>query len=251
MDIEFERSVKWNFQPKIERIHHFGVDWQSRAVCLYEESLSFVPYGEDIIQEYVMFILQVPFSKGMCPQALMVLAFRCARILEKGFGFVVGENPWSAAPDIYTGVALICSFFEVSSGLVQVENNFGDYDKAICKRKFDKIHRSRTSDIRFKDLNNENHLNVEQLDLFTTCLERLGHCYEQDAAVFKLALLRYLCPKHFSRRDELCEIFDSSKAGKGFIRWTDCLNRAANVIGSIIQDKEITMAQLEGCHEFY
>jgi len=46
-------------------------------ISLLSEGKECVPFGEDIVDEFVEFTLQTPFSKQFFPKVLLVLADRC------------------------------------------------------------------------------------------------------------------------------------------------------------------------------
>ena len=93
MAASFDKSVAWEENGLINNLSCnsrndsaldvSGLTKLSSLERSFQESYDAYPFGEELIQEYVMYGLGVPFSRAFLPKVCLVLAdrFRCVPVL--------------------------------------------------------------------------------------------------------------------------------------------------------------------------
>ncbi len=190
MSLHFDSGVDWN------RSSHsaiFSPDMSSQGPCSLErllkslqESLDVFPFGEDLIKEYAMYTLDVPFSKTFLPKVLLVWADRL-RYAANSNGIRVSEDA------VFSAVALAIARQESCvDGRQQTTRAFGRFDTDILLRKFPNVVRSGN----FKKVTMASFVTVQNWDL-----AKLEAIYADlsilkpfavDEDIFKLYLLALL-----------------------------------------------------------
>ncbi len=195
MAASFEQSVAWeeNYlmdvaqnpssylpmdQSGEEAAGEAGAVTLATMVQAFEESFDVYPFGEELIQEYIMYNLGVPFSKTFLPRICLVIADRFRSVLgqcgtscssDNGDGGEQGFEGDAAAKKededlrVFRAVSLFLVKLEsCPDAKCQLESALGSFDREVVNRKFspklhvsasnDKVRRIKTLSRRFRSI---------------------------------------------------------------------------------------------------
>ena len=222
---KFDKSVNWNEDAdgnSISLTHqHVSI------LSTLNESLDKLPFGEDLVKEFVMFNLDVPFSKHFLPNMLNVWVERLKQLSGQCF-------PDSEVNDqlIYKAIALVISRLETChSGTEQINLNFGSFDTEILDKKLEQIHKLRKNSkkVHFHHMNDNNHLNVCQLEVFEKCLNILGNTVANND-ITRLLVLYVICPSGYKHVKREIEDYVRPDIMERFLAEQDCMERVSNIL---------------------
>lgn len=231
---KFDKSVNWTEDGESNSMsltqQHVSI------LSTLNESLEKLPFGEDLVQEFVMFNLDVPFSKHFLPNMLNVWAERFKQLSGQCF-------PESKVNQdvIYKAMALAISRLETChSGTEQISLNFGSFDTEILDKKLEQIHKMRKNSkkVHFHDMNDNNHLNVCQLEIFEKCLQILGNCLANND-ITRLLILHVLCPSEYDHVKREIENYVRPDLMRRFSAEQDCLERVSNILRKVATNVRI------------
>ncbi len=110
---------------------------------LFDDSFDAYPYGEEILEEYVMYSLGVPFSRGFLAKCFPVQADRVRYVLrQSGAQAPAAETEEEEEARVYRACALYLARSECSVGAKeQLDSSLGSFDRDVVNKKFfDKMH---------------------------------------------------------------------------------------------------------------